>query len=60
MLENYAVRVGGGVNHRFGLSDGILIKDTHIAAAGSLPQAVERARMSYRSIRPCWTAMTVA
>ena len=43
-LEKYAVRAGGGVNHRFGLSDGILIKDNHIAAAGGITAAVERAR----------------
>lgn len=43
-LEKYAVRVGGGNNHRFGLGDGILIKDNHIAAAGGLAVAVERAR----------------
>ncbi len=44
MLEKYAVRVGGGANHRFGLSDGVLIKDNHIAAAGSITAAVEQAR----------------
>ncbi len=44
MLEKYAVRVGGGYNHRFNLSDGVLIKDNHIAACGSLPNAVERLR----------------
>ncbi len=43
-LERYAVRCGGGFNHRFNLSDGILIKDNHIAACGSVAQAVERAR----------------
>lgn len=43
-LEKYAVRAGGGVNHRFGLFDGILIKDNHIAAAGGIAAAVERAR----------------
>jgi nicotinate-nucleotide pyrophosphorylase (carboxylating) len=43
-LEKYAVRVGGGVNHRFGLDDGILIKDNHIAVAGGIKPAVERAR----------------
>jgi len=42
ILEKYAVRVGGGFNHRFGLFDGILIKDNHIAAAGSISSAVER------------------
>jgi nicotinate-nucleotide pyrophosphorylase (carboxylating) len=43
-LEKYAVRVGGGTNHRFGLSDAILIKENHIAAAGGVGQAVRRAR----------------
>lgn len=43
-LEKYAVRVGGGKNHRFGLFDGILIKDNHIAAVGSINEAVKRAR----------------
>jgi nicotinate-nucleotide pyrophosphorylase (carboxylating) len=43
-LEKYAVRCGGGVNHRFGLDDAILIKDNHVAAAGSVPQVLERAR----------------
>jgi len=42
ILEKYAVKVGGGCNHRFGLFDGILIKDNHIAAAGSISSAVER------------------
>ncbi len=41
MLEKYAVRTGGGYNHRFNLSDGVLIKDNHIAACGSLAGAVE-------------------
>ncbi len=44
MLQKYAVAVGGGRNHRFGLDDGILIKDNHIALAGSVRTAVERAR----------------
>lgn len=44
VLEKYAVRVGGGSNHRAGLDDGILIKDNHIAAAGSVSEAVTRAR----------------
>ena len=43
-LEKYAVRVGGGSNHRAGLDDGILIKDNHIAAAGNVAEAVARAR----------------
>jgi len=44
VLEKYAVRVGGGSNHRFNLSDGILIKDNHIQAAGSITVAVDAAR----------------
>lgn len=42
-LEKYAVRCGGGVNHRFGLDDGVLIKDNHIAVAGGVAAAVEAA-----------------
>lgn len=44
ILEKYAVRMGGGANHRYSLSDGVLIKDNHIAAAGSIKNAVEVAR----------------
>ena len=43
-LEKYAIRVGGGFNHRFCLSDGVLIKDNHISACGSIREAIERAR----------------
>lgn len=43
-LEKYAVTVGGGYNHRFGLSDGILIKDNHIAVAGGVREAVTSAK----------------
>jgi len=43
-LEKYAVRVGGGINHRFGLDDAVLIKDNHIAAAGGITKAVACAR----------------
>ena len=43
-LEKYAVRVGGATNHRFGLGHGILIKDNHIRMAGSVAEAVRRAR----------------
>ena len=43
-LEKYAVRCGGGINHRFGLDDAILIKDNHIAACGSVGEAVRRAK----------------
>ena len=45
-LEKYAVRCGGGRNHRFGLSDGILIKDNHLQIAGGIKQAVQSARRS--------------
>ncbi len=44
VLEKYAVAVGGGYNHRFGLSDGVLIKDNHIKACGSVSEALKRAR----------------
>ena len=43
-VQKYAVRVGGGSNHRFGLYDGVLIKDNHIVAAGGVHNAVRRAR----------------
>ncbi len=43
-LEKYAVRIGGGKNHRFGLYDGVLIKDNHIKAGGSITKAIESAR----------------
>ncbi len=45
VLEKYAVRCGGGFNHRFGLDDAILIKDNHIAAAGGIAAVMERARL---------------
>ncbi|MBV8978695.1 MAG: carboxylating nicotinate-nucleotide diphosphorylase [Alphaproteobacteria bacterium] len=44
ILEKYAVRCGGGFNHRFGLDDAVLIKDNHIAAAGGIAAAVQRVR----------------
>lgn len=44
VFEKYAVRVGGGNNHRFNLSDGIMLKDNHIGAAGGIKQAVQAAR----------------
>lgn len=44
ILEKYAVRVGGGHNHRFNLADGVLIKDNHIAAAGGVIEAIAAAR----------------
>jgi nicotinate-nucleotide pyrophosphorylase (carboxylating) len=43
-LEKYAVRLGGGVNHRFGLDDGVLLKDNHIMVAGGIRAAIEKAR----------------
>ncbi len=46
LLEKYAVRVGGGHNHRFGLDDGVLIKDNHIALAGGVRRAIALARTS--------------
>ena len=44
IFEKYAVRVGGGYNHRYNLSDGVLLKDNHIGAAGGVRQAVEMAK----------------
>ncbi|MEO2208111.1 carboxylating nicotinate-nucleotide diphosphorylase [Paenibacillus pabuli] len=44
MLEKYAVRIGGGANHRFGLYDAVMIKDNHIKGAGGITEAVQRAR----------------
>lgn len=51
-LEKYAVRVGGGTNHRFSLSDAVLVKDNHIDAAGSVGRAVElvRRRLGHRRL----------
>lgn len=43
-IEKYAVRIGGGINHRTGLYDGVLIKENHIMAAGGVTEAVRRAR----------------
>jgi nicotinate-nucleotide pyrophosphorylase (carboxylating) len=50
-LEKYAVRMGGGRNHRMGLYDMVLIKDNHIKAAGSITQAVESAKRTTRELR---------
>jgi nicotinate-nucleotide pyrophosphorylase (carboxylating) len=50
-MEKYAVRVGGGYNHRFGLFDGILIKDNHIKAAGSIKKAVKAAKKGHHLLR---------
>lgn len=44
MLEKFAVRIGGGFNHRFGLYDGVMIKDNHISFAGSITKACEKVR----------------
>jgi nicotinate-nucleotide pyrophosphorylase (carboxylating) len=47
VMEKYAVRMGGGVNHRYGLFDGILIKDNHIEEVGSVREAVKRAKAGH-------------
>ena len=44
VFEKYAVKVGGGYNHRYNLSDGILLKDNHIGAAGGVKEAVQMAK----------------
>jgi len=49
-IEKYAVRTGGGTNHRFGLYDGVLIKDNHIQAAGSVSEATRLARRGSHSL----------
>ena len=46
VLEKYAVKIGGGTNHRFNLADGILIKDNHITASGGITQAITSARVN--------------
>jgi nicotinate-nucleotide pyrophosphorylase (carboxylating) len=51
-LQKYAVRVGGGVNHRFGLGDAVLIKDNHVAAAGSVVAALRAVRAAAPDL-PC-------
>lgn len=50
-LEKRAVRIGGGVNHRLGLDDAMLIKDNHIAAAGGVAEAMQRARAAIGHLR---------
>lgn len=45
VFEKYAVRVGGGCNHRYNLSDGVLLKDNHIGAAGSITKAIQMAKV---------------
>src|SRR5450432_64169 len=52
MLDKYAVRCGGGQNHRLDLSDGVLIKNNHIALAGSLRTALERVHRNRRGTQP--------
>lgn len=51
VLEKYAVKIGGGVNHRFSLSDGILIKDNHIGYAGGIKEAIELAKKNSSFVR---------
>jgi nicotinate-nucleotide pyrophosphorylase (carboxylating) len=51
VLEKYAVRCGGGINHRMGLYDMILIKDNHIAACGSITNAVKTAKETQRGLK---------
>jgi len=51
-LEKYAVRCGGGINHRFGLDDAILIKDNHVAACGGVAEALTRARAAAGHLTP--------
>ena len=51
ILEKYSVKIGGGTNHRFNLSDGVLIKDNHISAAGGIKNAVEMVRNNVSFVR---------
>lgn len=51
VFEKYSVKIGGGYNHRYNLSDGILIKDNHIDAAGSITNAIQRVRAYYPFIK---------
>ncbi len=50
-LEKYAVKMGGGMNHRFGLFDGVLIKDNHVHIAGGIKKAVKDVRKKYPRLR---------
>ena len=52
MLDKWAVSCGGGTNHRLDLSDGVLIKNNHIALAGGAVQALERALRNRRGAQP--------
>lgn len=51
LLDKYGVSIGGGKNHRFGLYDGVLIKDNHIAASGGVKKAVELARKAHHLLK---------
>lgn len=51
ILEKYAVKIGGGYNHRFNLSDGILIKDNHIDAAGGIKEAIDKVKKEASFVR---------
>ncbi|WP_238860530.1 MULTISPECIES: carboxylating nicotinate-nucleotide diphosphorylase [unclassified Clostridium] len=51
ILEKYSVKIGGGCNHRFNLSDGIMIKDNHISAAGGIKRAIELTRKNSSFVR---------
>ena len=51
ILEKYSVKIGGGCNHRFNLSDGVMLKDNHISAAGGIKNAVELARKNSSFVR---------
>lgn len=51
ILEKYSVKIGGGCNHRFNLSDGVMLKDNHISAAGGIKNAVELARENSSFVR---------
>ena len=51
ILEKYSVKIGGGYNHRFNLSDGVMLKDNHISAAGGIKNAVELARKNSSFVR---------
>lgn len=50
-FEKYGVRMGGGWNHRFGLADGVLIKDNHIAAAGGVAKAISRTKRAHHLLK---------
>src|SRR2546430_2499579 len=52
VLDKYGVRCGGGMNHRLDLSDGVLIKNNHVALAGGIAEALERAHKNRRGEQP--------